>query len=173
MITEKLNTQQLFASLDEVWTAFFNLVSSADEKHINVTPFEDSWTIAQLATHVKKSNNGIIQALQMEGKHCERNAGERTEELKKIFLDFDAKYQSPEFIVPEKKEYKKEAVVEQLKNSIEQLKRLRTKAELSETINLPAFGEITKLEILYFVLYHTQRHLHQLKNILSIIDNRN
>jgi len=34
---------------------------------------------------------------------------------------------------------------------------------LAEIIALPIFGEVTKLELLYFVLYHTQRHIHQLK----------
>ena len=37
--------------------------------------------------------------------------------------------------------------------------------------NLPVFGEITKLELLHFVLYHTQRHIHQLKKILAAISN--
>jgi DinB superfamily len=173
MVIEKLNTQELFTSLDEIWTAFLNLVSSVDEQDINIVPFEDSWTVAQLATHVIKSNKAIVQALEMEGKPCNRNADERTGELKKIFLDFTVKFQSPEFIVPEKKEYKKNAVVAQLENSIGQLKQLQTKANLSEIITLPAFGELTKFEILYFVLVHTQRHFRQLKNILSIINKKN
>lgn len=173
MVIERLNVDELFASLDETWSAFLKLVSSVDEQDINIVPFEDSWTVAQLATHVIKSNKAIVQALQMEGKPCSRNAGERTDELKKTFLDFTVKFQSPEFIVPENKEYKKEAVVEKLENSIEQLKQLGAKANLYEIIILPAFGELTKFEILYFVLVHTQRHLRQLKNILSIIDKKN
>ena len=173
MVIERLNTQELFTSLNEIWSEFLNLVFSVDEQDINIVPFEDSWTVAQLATHVTKSNKAIVQALQMEGKPCSRNADERTNELRKTFLDFTVKFQSPEFIVPEKKEYKKEAVVQQLENSIEQLRQLRTKANLYEIIMLPAFGEVTKFEILYFVLVHTQRHLRQLKNILSIINKKN
>ena len=173
MVIERLNTQELFASLNETWSEFLNLVSSVDEQDINIVPFEDSWTVAQLATHIIKSNKAIVQALQMEGKPCNRNADERADELKKLFLDFTVKFQSPEFIVPEKKEYKKEAVAEQLENSIEQLKYLRTKANLYEIIMLPAFGELTKFEILYFVSVHTQRHFRQLKNILSIINKKN
>jgi len=173
MVIERLNTHELFTSLNEIWSEFLNLVFSVDEQDINIVPFEDSWTVAQLATHVTKSNKAIVQALQMEGKACSRNADERTNELRKTFLDFTVKFQSPEFIVPEKKEYKKEAVVQQLENSIEQLRQLRTKANLYEIIMLPAFGEVTKFEILYFVLVHTQRHLRQLKNILSIINKKN
>jgi hypothetical protein len=140
MVIERLNTQELFTSLNEIWSEFLNLVFSVDEQDINIVPFEDSWTVAQLATHVTKSNKAIVQALQMEGKLCNRNADERTNELRKTFLDFTVKFQSPEFIIPEKKEYKKEAVVQQLENSIEQLRQLRTKANLYEIIMLPAFG---------------------------------
>ena len=40
-------------------------------------------------------------------------------------------------------------------------------ANLPELLNLPPIGELTKLELLHFVLYHTQRHIQQLKNILQ------
>ncbi len=173
MTNYTLNTDTLFVSLDETWNEFFKLVCCTDENDINQTPFENSWTVAQLATHVKKSNNAIIQGLQMKGTPANRNADEREEELRKTFLDLTIKFNSPDFIVPENKEYQKRAVVEQLENSIEQLKQLRKTTNLSEIISLPIFGEITKLELLYFVLYHTQRHLHQLKNILSVVEHKN
>jgi hypothetical protein len=83
MVIERLNTQELFTSLNEIWSEFLNLVFSVDEQDINIVPFEDSWTVAQLATHVTKSNKAIVQALQMEGKPCSRNADERTKNIKK------------------------------------------------------------------------------------------
>ena len=167
MITDIINTSELFVALDKTWANFFKLVAEANWQTINTIPFKDGWSIAQVATHVKKSNKAIIQGLQMKGKPCERNPDERIGELKKVFLDFKAKYKSPDFILPEKKEYKKEETIEQLKISIEQLKELRSTTNLSEIISLPIFGEITKLEILHFVLYHTQRHVRQLKNIYA------
>lgn len=168
-----LHIQSLFVSLDEVWKELLYVTCGVDEQLINELPFKESWTIAQVATHIKKSNNAIIQGLQMKGKSCERNADERRAELQKTFLDFTAKFQSPDFIVPEKKQYQKETVVIQLENSIHQLKQLREQTDLSEIISLPIFGEITKLELLYFVLYHTQRHVYQLKNIVQIINTKN
>ena len=38
---------------------------------------------------------------------------------------------------------------------------------LSEMISHSLFGEVTKLELLHFVVYHTQRHIHQLKKIFD------
>jgi DinB superfamily len=174
MTTDILNTKEFFASLDETSSGLLQLISSADSTTINTIPsdsyrIKNSWTAAQLASHVTKSNKAIVQALNMEGKKANRNPAERVPELKKIFLDFTTKFNSPEFIRPKQDTYQKEALIADLKKSNEQLKELRSKINLSEIISLPAFGEITKLELLHFVLYHTQRHVHQLKNIFHAL----
>ncbi len=166
MITETLNQEKLFAQLDDATSILLDLLSSANEKIFDEVPFEDSWTAAQLASHVTKSNKAIAQALYMQGKPAERNADERVEELKKMFLDFSVKFQSPEFIVPTKTIYSKQEVIEKLQNSISQIKDVRSEVNLTEVISLPAFGEITKFELLNFVVFHTKRHIHQLKKIL-------
>lgn len=166
MTQQTFVTKDLFASLDETWNELSGLVSSTNGETINAIPFKNSWTAAQLATHVTKSNKAISQGMEMEGKPAERAADAGEANLKKMFLDFEAKYKSPEFIVPEEKSYDKDEVVKDLNNSIDNLKVARNEVDLVEIIALPIFGEITKLELLYFVLYHTQRHLHQLKKIL-------
>lgn len=171
MTSTNIPTEELFASLDETTTELLQLVSSPDEKTFNTVPFEDSWTVAQLAAHITKSNRAIINALSMEGKIAERNADARMQELQGIFLDFSLKFQSPEFILPMQDVYQKEKLVGDLGKSIEVLKEKRNNGNLSEIISLPAFGEITKLELIHFVLYHTQRHIHQLKNILRTFEN--
>jgi len=108
-----------------------------------------------------------VQGLQMQGIPAERDPEEKAKDLRKMFLDFTVKFKSPAFIVPEKGDYNKEETINALKASIESLQIKRNETDLSEIINLPAFGEITKLELLHFVLYHTQRHIQQLKNILG------
>ncbi|HEY5406073.1 MAG TPA: DinB family protein [Ginsengibacter sp.] len=172
MTTNTVNTKQLFTSLDEVWVELAKMISSTNGSTINAVPFEGSWTAAQLVTHVTKSNKAITQGLCMEGKPAQRNAEEGVPHLKEMFLNFETKFQSPKFIVPENIVYNKEAVVAALEESIELLKDERIKTNLIEIINLPVFGEITKLELLHFVLYHTQRHIHQLKGILKAIQQK-
>jgi hypothetical protein len=173
MTTDTINTKELFVSLDETWSELLKLISSTDSSTVNTVPFKDSWTAAQLATHVTKSNRAIAQGLNMEGKPAERNPEEGVPNLKKMFLDFNTKFQSPEFIIPENTRYNKEAVIATFKKSIDQLRAARTKVNLIEIINLPVFGETTKLELLHFVLYHTQRHIHQLKKILKALQQKN
>lgn len=170
MLTESVDAKQLFTSLDAIWSELLKLISSTAEEKINIVPFTGSWTVAQLATHIIKSNRAIAQGLQMQGTPADRNPEEGVPRLKKMFLDFTVKFQSPAFIVPEEKSYSKTSVTDALRISVEQLKEYREKANLVEIINLPVFGEITKLELLHFVLYHTQRHVHQLKGMMKTLE---
>jgi hypothetical protein len=159
--------RELFAAVDGAAAELLALISPLREDQINSIPFKDSWTAAQLATHVIKSNNAIAQAMDLEGKLPGRKPAEREEELKKIFLDFNHKLKSPAFIVPRPGLYEKEKLIASLIRSNEQLKEKREQVNLSEVIEFSAFGKITRLELFYFVLYHTQRHIHQLKKILQ------
>lgn len=167
MVTEKLNTKELFTSLDETTSELIQLASSKNEVLLNTVPFAGSWTAAQLIIHVTKSNKAIAQGLKMQGKPADRNPEEGVPHLKKMFLDFEVKYQSPDFIIPEEGNYNKQELIDALIKSIQRLQQTRIETDLTEIINLPAFGDVTKLELLHFVLYHTQRHIHQLKKIFT------
>jgi len=161
--------KDLFMAIDGVAAELMELISPLGEEQINTIPLKDSWTAAQLATHVTKSNNAIVQAMDMDGKLVQRDPAGRVKELKKIFLDFNHKLKSPAFIVPKPGVYEKEKLVAALKKSNDQLKEKREQVNLSAVIEFSAFGQITRLELLHFVLYHTQRHIHQLKNMLKHI----
>ncbi len=160
-----LNTNSLFDSLRYTTTELIELISSFDAVKINSIPFRNSWTAAQEADHITKSNKAITQAMGMEGRKAPRHPGERIEELKNMFLNYKTKFQAPDFIVPSKQIYRKENLIAELQLSIEWLRTSTREAALTEIINLPTFGAITKLELAWFVLYHTQRHSHQLKKI--------
>lgn len=156
----------LFYEIDQAVDALLRLAEPLNPDEFNTIPFEDSWTVAQLLTHVTKSNNGIVQGLDMPGHASQRNPTKRISELKKIFLNFEQKLQSPDFIVPAPGVYNQDQTIAAIKKSNHRMAEKRTQVNLSEVINFAALGEMSKLELLYFVLYHTQRHLHQLKNII-------
>ena len=171
MIKEKKGTTELFSSIDGISDELVNIVAYENEKKLNKIPFKNSWTALQVLIHITKSNNAIVQGLQMKGKPANRDPEQNAGHLKKMFLDFTVQYKSPAFIAPEKGKHNKDEVIASLKASIQSLKSLRSKTDLGEIIDLPAFGAVTKLELLHFVLYHTQRHVRQLKNIITSINN--
>ena len=160
----------LLAAINETAAELMLLLLPLSEEQINTIPFKNSWTAAQLAIHITKSNHGMAQALAMEGKPVARKPDGRVCELKNTFLNYGIKMKSPAFIEPAAGLYKKDFVITALEKSNERLNTHAVSANPNDMINLPAaFGEITKLELFYFVVYHTQRHIQQLKNILKHI----
>ena len=166
-----MNKNEIVARINETYERLMNLIISFSQEEINTVPYKDSWTAAQVILHVTKSNLSITQALNMKAKASHRSPDVRVQELKDIFLDFNTKLKSPDFILPEKDIYDKETIFTNLEQSIERLIKESEKVNLTEAIHHPAFGDITKLELLHFVVYHAQRHIHQLKNIFQLVEN--
>ncbi len=135
---------------------------------LNAIPFPGSWTAGQVTRHIIKSNRSIAQALNLPGNATGREPDQRVQELKELFLDFTIKFQAAAFIIPTSDVYDKERLLLDLKGSTIRLKEASRLIDLDQAIHHPAFGEITKLELLYFVLFHTVRHVRQLKKIVTV-----
>lgn len=165
MVTEKLNIDALNKTIDITTSCFLEMVEAFSQEDINRIPFENNWTAAQVAEHVTRSNIGIIKSLRQPGKAASRPVDEGVQRLRDLFLNFEKKLQSPQFILPTRDIYDREWVISHLRNSILELKAMAAEVNHYEAIDHPIFGEITKYELLHFVIYHTQRHIHQLTNI--------
>lgn len=151
--------------LTEANQQFIQLFSSFDDEQINKVPFLDSWTPAQVAEHILKSEKGMLQALKTPGKMIDRKADARAHELRDVFLNFNTKLQSPDFIIPEQRDYNKEQLYTQLVDLASQLAATIDVVNSGEAVKDIPLGEITKEEVTYFLTYHTQRHIHQLQHI--------
>jgi len=172
MATEALDTTGILSATSDAISQITDLMSAVDEDKVNTVPYEGSWTAPQLLRHVTKSINGMTRAMQMEAKPAKRDPSERIDELKKIFLDFSKKLTQPDFIVPEERVYQKQSAIEELNKSFSRFKESAAGANLDDLIEGLPLGPITKLEIIHFVLYHTQRHLHQMKKICEALKNK-
>jgi DinB superfamily len=167
MTTGTIQIASLINNIEQVSDTLVQLLQSVEERHFNQKPDTDKWSIAQVADHIRLSNNSVAKALALKGTPVDRNPAERVDELRKMFLDFQTKYQSPDFIVPTRDIYDPELLLKDLQASIRRIRERMYEDDLDELINHPAFGDISKFEILHFVLYHTQRHLRQIKEIAA------
>lgn len=172
MATETLETSEILSATSVAIGELTDLMSGVDENKVNTIPYEGSWTAPQLLRHVTKSINGMTRALQMDATPATRNPSERTDELKKIFLDFSKKLTQPEFIVPEERVYEKQSAIEGLNKSFGRFKESAAVAKLDDLVEGLPLGPITKLEIIHFVLYHTQRHVFQMKKICEALKDK-
>jgi hypothetical protein len=155
--------------LDETVAQLSELLSTLNEDSINKVPYEASWTAGQVIRHITKSTNGMAKAILAPSKPAERDPSENVHQLRKIFLDFLHKMNSPDFIIPEDQVYNVKDAVAELNESFATLKDSVEKADLNDMVEGLPFGPTTKLELLHFVLFHTERHLHQLRKICEAI----
>lgn len=161
--------REVFDPLDRSLQEGLQALSPHSGKQLNTIPFPGSWTAGQVTRHIIKSNGSIAQALSLPGNTTARPPDQRVQELKELFLDFSIKFQAAPFITPSQDNYNKERLIVDLTSSASELKKASQIAKLDQVIHHPAFGDITKLELLYFVLFHTVRHVHQLKKIIRFI----
>ncbi len=147
------------------------VISTATEKELNEIPFEESWTGAQVAEHLLKSY-GIVKILNAPQAKSDRPVDEKIEQLKAFFLNFILKANAATVILPSENLIHKENLLSSLKKRITEIKEvIKTKdlSEICKTVALPVFSSLTKLEWLYLILYHIQRHIHQIKNIFQTL----
>ncbi|QPH39531.1 DinB family protein [Pedobacter endophyticus] len=162
---EKINRE-----MGQSLLALENLLTKVDPTDINKIPFEGSWTAGELVQHLILSNGGFVEVVNGSATETSRPADMKISEIRDIFLNFGVKFDSPEFICPEKKDYDKLLQLNELRRIRAELGKAIQTLDLTKTCNsfeLPGMGYLTRMEAMYFVLYHTQRHTRQLENIYS------
>jgi hypothetical protein len=169
MITETSGKEELLPAIDEAFSQMLELASTLSEEEVNTIPYKDSWTPGELLRHVSKSTQAIGGAMKKKSPPAQRNTGEKIPMLRKTFLDFSHKLNAPDFIVPEKRTYTRQASIDELKQAAATLTTNAEATALDEEVKGLPMGDVTKLELLHFVLYHTQRHQHQFKKIMGAL----
>jgi len=169
MITEQATRQQLIDRINDTLSEYIERISALNDEQINKIPYENSWTAGQLCNHVLKSTAGIGAAMKTAGKPMRKNSADKIAELQSIFLDVSNKFQSPKEIVPDNGPFPKQQTIDSLTACFKDLEVHSSKTNLDEEIDGGPLGAITKYELLHFVLYHSQRHLRQLKKICEAV----
>ena len=168
LVTVQSGKEEIIPAVMVVAMQVVGLARGLDEEAWNRVPYKGSWTPAQLVRHLLKSVSGIGPLIEKPGKPADRDPGERILGLKQNFLDITKIMHSPEFIVPENEHYNKDALIKQFEGALAPLTKLKDVNGTEIITGLP-LGEVTKLEILHFILYHFQRHLIQMKRITEAL----
>ena len=165
----------LIESIEKTNGDVVKILSSFTQEQINAVPFAGSWTAAQVADHIYKFQVGIPGLMNGETKPTDRKPDEQEPAIKNVFLDFTAKFQSPEFVLPTEEPQHKEELINKINNTTKEISNSMNSLDLSETclaFAIPGFNEFTRMEWGYFILYHTQRHVHQLENISKVLKDK-
>lgn len=167
-----INKKELLKQFEDTEREFYNVLASFTQEQLNESPFEGSWTAAQVADHMLKSKRNIPELLSGPSRITTREPDEMVETINNTFLDFTTKMKSPDFIIPTDEPANKEELLKALSEVKERIKATSATIDLTNTITsfpFPGLGEFTGYEWILFVVCHTKRHTHQLKNIFWIL----
>ena len=164
-----MKQKELHIAIDETLSELLAVASSFEQEQFNIVPFKDSWTAGEVTQHLVLSISGFVELLKGPAQDTKRKPDEHIENIKTDFLNFSIKFKSPDPVVPEKKAYYKEDQLRRFKELKIELENIIETANLNQTCTLfeipGGLGYLTRQEALAFVIYHTQRHIHQLRKI--------
>ena len=165
-------TAVLKSEIIETFEALHAVFASFKVQEIDQVPFEGSWTPGQVGEHILKSISNLPRFFNEKTEATHRPYDEKCTQIREIFLDFNTKMKSPEFIVP----------LEPTHHQASQLQEFdRIKADMLDAVEhldlsltcasfeMPGLGFLTRMEWLTFFMVHTQRHVHQLEKILQVM----
>lgn len=156
--------------VENTFAALYQTLSLFEQSDINVIPFEGSWTAGQVTRHIIKATSGFHKICDGNTKKLDGAIDEKVPVLKEIFLNFNTKYNSPEFIYPEDREYEKKELLSTLQKIESEILDIVANYDVSLTcmdFEIPGIGNLTIYELINFALFHTKRHTHQLRVILD------
>ena len=163
-----LSKQELAAQAKQTGAALLDTLASFNDEQFNTQPSYGGWTAGQVAEHLLLSG-GVAEAVhgnttpttdRKPDAYCAMIAG--------IFLDFSTRLQSPDFILPSGGYHDKPEMLKKTKLVWERIGEGIDALDLSVTctdFEMPTVGHLTRLEWLWFYVWHSQRHLRQLNNI--------
>jgi len=166
-----LDTKSITNQYQNLSEQYTKRLLGLSEEELNTIPFPESWTVAEVINHITKANDNSF--LFLKGMIPERPVDERVLELKNILLDYELKMESPNFILPDDRKFTKKESIEGIQKVFSELIIHLGNTELSELIDHDSpLGSITKWEIANFIMFHSQRHLHQIENIVKSLKNK-
>jgi hypothetical protein len=161
----------LIKDIESTFGRLIGQLSDFNVETLNKVPFEGSWTAGQTAEHIIICGSGIPDSQTTE---VTRRYDEKVATIKKMFLNFEVKFETDPSIAPGPPPHDLDKTIQKIREIRDHLKTVAANADLEalcEDMELPTFGLLTRYEWLRFILFHTQRHTHQITGIKSIISN--
>lgn len=144
------------------------LQSFPEERFLNA-PSPGKWSAAGIGEHLLVLEELINQVLVGPVKKVDRLPDEKVEKIKNTFLNYDEKLYAGGPIQPKGLLQNKAQIITKILECRQTLTGILQSHDLTEEcigFSHALFGKLTRLEWVYFNVYHTQRHLHQMEKLL-------
>ncbi|WP_286862465.1 MULTISPECIES: DinB family protein [Sphingobacterium] len=159
--------QDTFNEFHKTAYRLLKLLLSLSEEQLNFQPTH-GWSAGQLGDHLYKSYQ-FVEILNGKTTVTERPIDQKLDPINALFADDSIKMNAPKAVLPSNEKIDKNDLIKSLENRVKQIKETIEASDLSLTciaFSIPAYGEFTRYEWIWFNIYHTQRHCRQLENII-------
>lgn len=154
--------------------AILKAVEPFDDRLLNEKPSQGEWSAMQILDHLHKMEEAITTGV---AKTAKKN--ERKKAMKKpvqVSVSRKVKVEAPNHTVPEERFFTLEEMKEKLNDSRNRLYEVYTQTD-EETLQNnsmphPVFGDVPLIQWFPFIGYHEKRHLAQLEETLSKVDDK-
>jgi len=142
------------------------------ESIFNRAPEINSWSAAQIGSHVIKSMVYIHQVVTGETSEVQRDPEMYVGELKSIMENGDIKSTSADILMPSPDFLMRTQIRQELTAAMLHLITDISTLNLSvlcKAMQFPQIGCLTRYELISFAIYHIERHTRQLANVLQAL----
>ena len=164
-----MNKEAILADLDRSTENLFAVISRFPPGHFRHKPSENEWSAAQIAEHLLKVDLSTYKALCGETIPTNRPPDQKIS-LLKLAMEDSTKRAAPPTVIPSSAAFVQEVILQHLKAQREKLRETVRVSDLTEaciTFKHPFLGTMTKLEWVYFTIYHAERHVRQMNAMVE------
>lgn len=156
-------------SIRDTFNDLTGLLSGLSQEQIDRQPIS-GWSAGQATEHIIKAASGLSGLFNGPTAKAQRPPDAQVKPLRDLFLNREIKMQSPDFILPTDDTHPREQMIgtlDAIRSEMDQLAGNMDLDVICEQEEFPTFGYLSRREWLNFVLFHTQRHTAQIKDIIQ------
>jgi uncharacterized damage-inducible protein DinB len=165
-------TNSLQSNLTAVTEKLIKQLQLFTPENFTQKPQEQAWSAAEVAEHLFITNKNISKVLRAEGASPNRASDQKVANFKEALLNRATKLEAPETVKPTGTIQSQQELIAGLKEQSQLLNQIVEEKDLNELCTVyphPRLGRLTRLEWLYFIIYHMERHCQQLEEIRALI----
>jgi uncharacterized damage-inducible protein DinB len=146
-----------------------DFVRSLDNQKLNTKPTAKEWSVLECLEHLIVIEKLAKKVFDLESVEPRRPYFSKIEMMKNGLLNFNEKYEASEIFLPTGLYSDSNKALEDFENQRKEISKKGDLKLLYIGIEHPIFGKLTKLEWVYFCIFHAQRHFEQMKRVASSV----
>ena len=163
-----MNKDALLTDWEKNTEDLVDLLSHFTPESFNHKGSDPSWTAGQVAEHLFIMDRVTLMMLEGPAIPTNRPPDSKLPQVQGAMEDEETKRVAPDIVQPSAGPKDPQYLADSIKKQRAQIKESILQKDLTEACTAgkhPSIGTMTRLEWVYFTIYHTRRHLAQLRRL--------